>query len=176
MPTAYFDKDDLARLTYLENNPCSSAHGSLDSVVNDLDYDKCKARAVIMGNGMCYPRDHGLTHAPTTRETTVRTEMCRALHKAYHCKVFDISQAFTYGRPDRHVHLEFPAGMKQEYGKDGDRKCKYLNFNLYGSPSGPRYWNVTLHKKILKMGFDQSTADPSLYNRGELHVCMRIRR
>ena len=37
MPTAYFDKDDLARLTYLENNPCSAAHGSLDSVVNDLD-------------------------------------------------------------------------------------------------------------------------------------------
>jgi hypothetical protein len=31
-------------------------------------YDKCKARAVVMGNGMCYPRDHGLTHAPTARE------------------------------------------------------------------------------------------------------------
>jgi hypothetical protein len=55
----------------------------------DVSYDKCKARATIMGNGMCYPRDHGLTHAPTARETTVRTEMCRALHKAYHCKVFD---------------------------------------------------------------------------------------
>jgi hypothetical protein len=57
----------------------------------DGSYDKCKARAVIMGNGMCYPRDHGLTHAPTARETTVRTELCRALHKSYHCKVFDIS-------------------------------------------------------------------------------------
>jgi hypothetical protein len=49
----------------------------------DGSYDKCKARAVIMDNGMCYPRDHGLTHALTARETTVRTEMCRALHKAY---------------------------------------------------------------------------------------------
>jgi hypothetical protein len=97
----------------------------------DGSYDKCKARAVVMGNGMCYQRDHGLTHAPTARETTVRTELCRALHKSYHRKVFDISQAFTHGRPDRHVHLEFPAGMQQECGKDGDRKCKYLNFSLY---------------------------------------------
>jgi hypothetical protein len=57
-----------------------------------------------------------------------RTEMCRAaLHKACHCKVFDISQSFTYGRPDRHVHLEFPAGMQQEYGKNGNKKRKYLN-------------------------------------------------
>jgi hypothetical protein len=46
----------------------------------DGSYDKCKARAVIMGNGMCYPRDHGLTHASTARETAVRTKMCRALH------------------------------------------------------------------------------------------------
>jgi hypothetical protein len=37
MPTAYFDKGDLARLTCLENNPCSAAHGSPDPVVNDLD-------------------------------------------------------------------------------------------------------------------------------------------
>jgi site-specific DNA-cytosine methylase len=36
-PTTYFDKDSLARLTYLENNPCSAAHGSLDSVLHGLD-------------------------------------------------------------------------------------------------------------------------------------------
>jgi site-specific DNA-cytosine methylase len=36
-PTVYFDKNDLARLTYLENNPCPAAHGSLDSVLHDLD-------------------------------------------------------------------------------------------------------------------------------------------
>jgi hypothetical protein len=94
--------------------------------------------------------------------------------EVYHCKAFDIIQAFTYGRPDRHVHLEFPAGMQQEYGKDGDRKCKYLNFNPYGPPSGPRCWNVALHNKFLKMGFDQSTTDPSLYKRGELHACVFV--
>jgi hypothetical protein len=64
--------------------------------------------------------------------------------------------------------------MKQEYGKDGEKKCKYLNFNLYGSPSGPRCWNVALHNKFLEMGFDQSTTDPSLYKRGELHVCVFV--
>jgi hypothetical protein len=37
VPTAYFDKDDLARLTYLENNPCSAAHGSPGSVLHGLD-------------------------------------------------------------------------------------------------------------------------------------------
>ena len=39
--------------------------------------------------------------------------------------------------------------MKQEYGKNGENKCKYLNFNLYGSSNGPRCWNVALHNKFL---------------------------
>jgi hypothetical protein len=64
--------------------------------------------------------------------------------------------------------------MQQAHGKNGDKKVKYLNFNLYGSPSGPRCWNVALHNKFLKMGFDQSTTDPSLYKRGELHVCVFV--
>jgi hypothetical protein len=65
--------------------------------------------------------------------------------------------------------------MQQEYEKNGDKKCKYLNFNLYGSPSGPRCWNAAPHNKFLKkMGFDQSTNDPSLYKRGELHVCVFV--
>jgi hypothetical protein len=46
----------------------------------DGSYDKCKARAVIMGNGMCYPRDHGLTHAPTARGRPRYAQNC-----AGHC-------------------------------------------------------------------------------------------
>jgi hypothetical protein len=31
-----------------------------------------------------------------------------------------------------------------------------------------------MHNKFLEMGFDQSTTDPSLYKRGELHVCVFV--
>jgi hypothetical protein len=76
--------------------------------------------------------------------------------------------------------------MQQEHGKNGDKKCKYLNFNLYGSPSGPRCRNVALrityalhkNKNSLKMGFDQSTTDPSLFavqTRGATRMCIRRR-
>jgi hypothetical protein len=36
---AYFDSSDLARRTYLENNQCSVAYGSLDSVIQGLGDD-----------------------------------------------------------------------------------------------------------------------------------------
>jgi site-specific DNA-cytosine methylase len=138
------------------------------------EHDKTKARAVIMGNGMSFPRDHGPIHAPTARDSTVRLEMCRALHNNYHCTSFDISVAFTFGTPDRHTYVKFGPGLKREYGNDREELAKYLNFNLYGSPSGPRRWSVRMHNKMLSAGFNQSEADPCLYIRGLLHVSIFV--
>ena len=101
--------------------------------------------------------------------------MCRALHHNIHCTSFDISVASTFSTPDRHTYVNFGPGLKREYGNnDREALAKYLNLNIYGSPSGPRRWSVRIHNKMLALGFSQSDTDPCLYIRGLLHVAIFV--
>ena len=123
-----------------------------------------KGRLCVRGDKMEPGRDFGLVYAPTGQLRTARCEIAMCIAKNYHCKAIDVSQAFTFGFPDRRTFIDIPPGRKPPTWSSTAKWVMELVRNLYGVPSAPRRWHIEIHNLFLRHGFTPSPADPCLFS------------
>ena len=133
-----------------------------------------KGRLCVRGDKMEPGRDFGLVYAPTGQLRTARCEIAMCIAKNYHCKAIDVSQAFTFGFPDRRTFIDIPPGRKPPTWSSTAKWVMELVRNLYGVPSAPRRWHIEIHNLFLRHGFTPSPADPCLFIKGDLRVMLFV--
>ena len=65
------------------------------------------------------------------------------------------------------MYMELPKGIETKYGNGKTHVLKLLK-NLYGQKQAGRVWNLFLHERLIKLGFEQSAIDECPYYCGSL--------
>ena len=73
----------------------------------------------------------------------------------------DFKNSFLHGDLEEEVYMTQPPGY--EDSKFPSYVCK-LERSLYGLKQAPRAWNTKINAFLVKIGFQTSSANPSLYS------------
>ena len=124
-----------------------------------------KARLVAKGYSQRPGIDYWETFAPVARHTTVRVFLCVAALEDLELHQLDVQTAFLNGKLEEEVYMSPPPGLDQIEPSHPalSTGCLRLHSALYGLKQASRVWNKDLHQHLLRLGFEQSTADPCLY-------------
>ncbi|XP_019158351.1 PREDICTED: uncharacterized protein LOC109155080 [Ipomoea nil] len=94
--------------------------------------------------------------------TTIRTFLAVAESQKWNIHQMDINNAFLHGDLDEEVYMVLPPGFQAE---KLNQVCK-LTRSLCGLKQASRQRNSKLTTALLSYDFKQSSADPSLFTRG----------
>jgi hypothetical protein len=126
----------------------------------DDTFDRNKARLVAKGFKQRYGIDYEDTSSPVVKAATVRIILSIAVSRGWMLRQLDVQNAFL------HVILEEKVYMKQPPGYENKMKPGYvckLEKAIYGLKQAPRAWYSRLSEKLMKLGFQMSKADTSLF-------------
>ncbi|CAI7861442.1 unnamed protein product [Closterium sp. NIES-53] len=102
------------------------------------------------------------TFAPTLKMTTLRVLLHVAVQRDYELHSLDFSTAFLQGSLHEEVWLHRPFAF---IGTFPPRTQWRLRRPVYGLRQAPRVWHDTLQSTLSDLGFQPSSADPSLFVR-----------
>ena len=106
------------------------------------------------------------------RSTSFRLLCALASGEKLRLEHFDITNAFTEAEIDAEVYVEPPEGFVS-FDSHGKPKVLRLRKALYGTKQASRLWQLHLRRRLLEMGFTNSSSDPCMYAyRGERGVCL----
>lgn len=125
-----------------------------------------KARLVAQGFTQMPGVDYSDTYAPVSRYATFRALMSHVAAHDLEMSQLDIKTAFLNGQLEEEVYMKLPPGF-EHLGPPGT-VCRLLKA-LYGLKQSPRAWNKMLVEYLLGEGFQQSTADASLFFKDTEH-------
>ncbi|PKU75693.1 Retrovirus-related Pol polyprotein from transposon TNT 1-94 [Dendrobium catenatum] len=126
---------------------------------SDGNVARFKARLVAQGNQQEYGIDYGETFSPVAKLPTIRVLFTIALSNGWPVQQLDVSNAFLHGDLTDTVYMAQPRGfIDNEFP---DHVC-HLRKSIYGLRQAPRQWYTTFTKHLIQLGFQYSTADPSL--------------
>ncbi|CAI7729440.1 unnamed protein product, partial [Closterium sp. NIES-53] len=120
------------------------------------------ARYVARGFGQREGVDFFQTFAPTPKMTTLRVLLHVAAQRDYELHSLDFSTAFLQGSLHEEVWLPRPSAFT---GTFPPRTQWRLRRPVYGLRQAPREWHDTLRSTLSDLGFQPSSADPSLFVR-----------
>ncbi|CAI7901493.1 unnamed protein product [Closterium sp. NIES-54] len=121
-----------------------------------------KARYVARGFSQCKGVDFFQTFAPTPKMTTLRVLLHVAAQRDYELHSLDFSTAFLQGSLHEEVWLHRPSTFTGTFPPGTQRR---LRRPVYGLRQAPREWHDTLLSTLSDLGFQPSSADPSLFVR-----------
>ena len=73
--------------------------------------------------------------------------------------MLDIKSAFLYGDAERNIYIEVP----HRDPNTGKHLVGKLLKAMYGTRDAPKIWSKTVKRMMIKMGFQPSMVQPSLY-------------
>ncbi|CAI7860393.1 unnamed protein product [Closterium sp. NIES-54] len=118
-----------------------------------------KARYVARGFSQREGFDFFHTFSPTPKMTTLRVLLQVAAHCDYELHSLNFSTAFLLGSLHEEIRLCRPPGFTGSFPSGTQWS---LRRPIYGLRQAPRKWYDTLRTTLATLGFDPSTADPSL--------------
>ena len=98
--------------------------------------------------------------APVVKMTTLRTLFAISANLDLELYQMDVKMAFLQGSLDEELYMLLPEGFL--IPRNEHLVCK-LRHNLYGLKQAPHLWYKKFDSFMLSNGFNQSTADTSLY-------------
>jgi hypothetical protein len=137
------------------------------------EVERYKARLVVKGFRQREGVDYNEVFAPVGSSSALRVLMARAAEEDWRIHQIDFKQAFLNATLQEDVHIEIPEGYDIS---DSERSTKVLHLikSLYGLKQAPREWYLMLKGALLKMGFEQSTADPGIFFRDGVYLLLYV--
>ncbi|CAI7862293.1 unnamed protein product, partial [Closterium sp. NIES-53] len=102
------------------------------------------------------------TFTPTPKMTTLRVLVHVAAHRDYELHSLDFSTAFLQSSLHEEVWLRRPSAFTSTFPPGTQWR---LRRPVYGLRQAPREWHDTLRPTLSDLGFQPSSADPSLFVR-----------
>ncbi|CAI7820839.1 unnamed protein product [Closterium sp. NIES-54] len=121
-----------------------------------------KAHYVARGFSQRQGVDYFQTFSPTPKMTTLRVLLHVAAQRDYELHSLDFSTAFLQGSLHEEIWLRRPPSFTGSFPPGTQWS---LRRPVYGLRQAPRQWHDTLRTTLAALGFDPSTADPSLFLR-----------
>ncbi|CAI7851288.1 unnamed protein product [Closterium sp. NIES-54] len=119
-----------------------------------------KARYVARGFRQREGVDFFQTFAPTPKMTTLRVLLHIAAQRDYELHSLDFSTAFLQGSLHKEVWLRRPSAFTGTFRPGTQWR---LRRPVYGLRQAPHEWHDTLRSTLADLGFQPSSADPSLF-------------
>jgi hypothetical protein len=138
--------------------------------------EKHKERLVSKGFSQQPGIDYGETFAPVARLDTVRTLLDIAAHHKWQVYQMDVKSAFLNGFLEEEVYVNQPPGFED---LKHPKKIYWLKKSLYGIKQAPRAWYNRIDTYLIKIGFNRSQNEPTLYTKIDEHgkiliVCLYV--
>ncbi|CAI7788597.1 unnamed protein product [Closterium sp. NIES-54] len=119
-----------------------------------------KVRYVVCGFSQRQGVDFFQTFSPTPKMTTLRVLLHVAAQRDYELHSLDFSTAFLQGSLHKEIWLRSPPSFTGSFPAGTQWS---LRRPVYGLRQAPREWHDTFRTTLATLGFDPSTADPSLF-------------
>ncbi|KAM1069966.1 hypothetical protein ACFX15_001756 [Malus domestica] len=126
----------------------------------DGTVERFKARLVAKGYHQQEGIDFQETFSPVAKPVTIRIILSLAVQFNWFLNQLDISNAFLHGDLKEDVYMQQPPGFSDP--NLPHHVCK-LRKSLYGLKQAPRAWFDKLFQALLRLGFQQSSSDASLF-------------
>ncbi|CAI7934159.1 unnamed protein product, partial [Closterium sp. NIES-54] len=130
-----------------------------------LTQRRLRARYVARGFSQQQGVDYFHTFSPTPKMTTLRVLLHVAAQRDCELHSLEFSTAFLQGSLDEEIWLRRPPGFTGTFPAGTQSS---LRRPVYGLRHAPRKWHDTLRTALAALGFDPSTADPSLFLRTDM--------
>ncbi|SCV69750.1 BQ2448_1144 [Microbotryum intermedium] len=119
-----------------------------------------KARLVARGFTQRAGIDFKETFAPTVKFVSIRTLIALAAARGYHIIQADIDKAYLHGELEEELYMRVPEGIRLP-----DDVCLKLQRSIYGLKQAGRVWNETIHKTLVKLGYNRLRSEECVYRR-----------
>jgi hypothetical protein len=139
----------------------------------DDSFNRNKARLVAKGFKQRYGIDYEYIFNPVVKAATIRIVLSIVVSRDWTLRQLDVQNVFLHGILEEEVYMRQPPGYENKM-KPG-YVCK-LDKAIYGLKQAPRAWYSRLSEKLMKLGFQVSKADTSLffYDKGGVTVFLLI--
>ena len=121
-----------------------------------------KARYVAKGYSQVHGVDYDETFSPTTRFTSIRVLLQKAVNNGLYLHQMDVKGAYLNAPIDKDIFLQQPPGYEQ-ISDDGTQLTCHLHKSLYGLKQSGRNWHKTLTDFLKLQEFTANENDSCIY-------------